>query len=79
MGLKFRRQFPLEPYMIDFVCIEKKLIIEIDGGQHSKQIEYDMKRTEYLNQLGYKVLRFWNSEIFNQFDAVLEEIRRYVV
>ena len=79
MGLKFRRQFPLEPYIVDFICLENKLIIEIDGGQHNERVKYDMKRTEYLNKLGYKVLRFWNSDIFNQFDIVLEEIRKHVI
>ena len=80
MGLKFRRQCPLGSYIVDFVCIEKKLIIEIDGGQHNeeKQEEYDKRRTNFLNDLGYDVLRFWNNEVLLQFDAVMEKIYQHV-
>ena len=76
MGLKFRRQCPLGLYVVDFVCIEKKLIIELDGGQHNEdtQQEYDKRRTEFLNSLGFNVIRFWNTEILLQFDTVLEQI-----
>lgn len=65
MGLKFRRQCPLGSYIVDFICIEKMLIIEIDGGQHNedKQQDYDQRRTEFLNGLSYHVLRFWNNEV----------------
>ena len=78
--LKFRRQCSIGNYIVDFICIEKKLIIEIDGGQHNdpEQRAYDEKRTAYLNQLGYKVLRFWNNEITLQFDAVMEQLFEYV-
>ena len=79
MGLKFRRQYPLGSYIVDFICIEKKLIIEIDGGQHNERVGHDMNRTKYFNKLGYIVLRFWNNEVFNQFELVLEEIRRHVI
>ncbi len=74
--LKFRRQCPIGNYIVDFICIEKKLIIKIDGGQHNdpEQRAYDEKRTAYLNQLGYKVVRFWNNEITLQFDAVMEQL-----
>ena len=76
MGLKFRRQCPLGPYIVDFVCIEKKLIIELDGGQHNedKQQDYDKRRTEFLNGLGFNVIRFWNNEILLQFDDVMAQI-----
>lgn len=76
LGLKFRRQCPLGSYIVDFVCIEKKLIIEIDGGQHNenKQQDYDKHRTEFLNGLGYNVIRFWNNEVLLQFDSVMEHI-----
>ncbi len=80
MGLKFRRQCPLGSYIVDFICIEKKLIIEIDGGQHNEpenQI-YDKRRTEFLNQSGYNVLRYWNNEILLQFDAVMDQIYKHV-
>ncbi|RUR18290.1 endonuclease domain-containing protein [Legionella sp. km535] len=77
-GFKFRRQCPLGNYIVDFVCFEKKLIIEIDGGQHNDftQQEYDNKRTDYLNHLGYEVLRFWNDEVQQQFDLVMDVIYR---
>ncbi len=78
--LKFRRQCPIGNYIVDFICIEKKLIIEIDGGQHNdpEQRAYDEKRTAYLNQLGYKVVRFWNNEIALQFDAVMDQLFDYM-
>jgi very-short-patch-repair endonuclease len=62
-------------YIVDFVCLEPKLIIELDGGQHGTQIEYDAKRSSYLNSLGFKVLRFWNNDVLQDIDAVLEFIR----
>lgn len=81
MGLKFRRQCPLGSYIVDFVCIEKKIIIEIDGGQHNEdeQRDYDKRRTEFLNGLGYHVLRFWNNEILLDFDAVMDQIYKHVI
>lgn len=71
-GFKFRRQLELGPYIADFVCIEKKLIVEADGGQHSEQ--QDVERTEHLQGLGYRVLRFWNHEVLTETEAVLEQI-----
>ena len=64
-GYKFLRQYPIKPYIVDFICREAKIIIEIDGGQHNqaKDIAYDKVRTDYLNKLGYKVIRFWNNDI----------------
>ena len=75
-GLKFRRQYPVENYIVDFVCNEKKLIIEVDGGQHNdkKQVEYDKKRTEFLEGKGYRVLRFWNCDIDNNIEGVYQTI-----
>ncbi len=72
MGLKFCRQSPMGSYIVDCICIEKKLIIEIDGGQHNEPEEqnYDNRRTEFLKSMGYNVLRFWNNEVSNQFDAM---------
>ena len=60
-------------YIVDFICKEAKIIIEIDGGQHNEpeNIEYDKTRTEYLNNLGYKVIRFWNNEIYENIEGVL--------
>ncbi len=73
-GFKFRRQQPIENYIVDFICFEKKLVIELDGGQHNEESakKYDQKRTEFLEKNGYKVLRFWNDEIFKNMDGVLD-------
>ena len=73
-SLKFRRQYPIGPYIVDFVCLNKKLIIELDGSQHLKQVAYDTERTEYLEYLGFRVLRFWNNEVLNQLPSVLRMI-----
>jgi len=74
LGYKFRRQVVIEPYIVDFVCLEAKLIIEADGGQHVEQPSYDEQRTAYLEGLGYRVLRFWNHEILNELESVLNQI-----
>ncbi len=73
-GIKFRRQQTIGGYIVDFVSMEHRLIIELDGGQHSEQIEYDERRTAFLNAQGYRVLRFWNNEALQQTEAVLEKI-----
>jgi len=73
-GFKFRRQYPIAPYIVDFICVEKRLIVEIDGGQHATMTEIDNTRTEFLNARGYRVLRFWNNEVLQQLDAVLAKI-----
>ncbi|BBA35440.1 uncharacterized protein sS8_3503 [Methylocaldum marinum] len=78
-GCKFRRQQPIGPYIADFLSLEPKLIIELDGGQHTEQQEQDNQRTRYLQALGYRVLRFWNHEVLNDLDAVLEAIRIAIV
>ncbi|TAL68757.1 MAG: endonuclease domain-containing protein [Bacteroidetes bacterium] len=77
LNLKFRRQEPIGSYIVDFVCLEKELVIEIDGGVHKEinQIEYDKVRTQYLQNLGFKVLRFWNNEIENNINKVLNVIK----
>lgn len=73
-GYKFRRQYVIEPYIVDFVCLETRLIIEADGSQHLRQEGEDRVRTEYLEALGYSVLRFWNDEILTNTQTVLESI-----
>ncbi|MFH0342783.1 MAG: endonuclease domain-containing protein [Chromatiales bacterium] len=78
-GVKFRRQQVLGPYVVDFLCLEPKLIIEVDGGQHAEQVSNDLQRTEYLKVLGYRVLRFWNHDVLGDPDAVLESIRAALV
>lgn len=79
LGCKFRRQQVIGPYIADFLCMEPKIIIEIDGGQHSEQQAYDQQRSLYLQQLGYKVLRFWNNQALQETEAVLEAIRLVVI
>lgn len=76
LGLKFKRQQPIGKYVVDFVCFDKKLIIELDGGQHNENenIINDNVRTKYLESLGYKVIRFWNNEITENIDGVVENI-----
>ncbi len=73
-GLKFRRQVIVGEYIVDFACFEAKLIIELDDGQHAENTHYDDKRTQYLTQQGFQVVRFWNHEVLNQLDAVLERV-----
>jgi very-short-patch-repair endonuclease len=75
LGLKFKRQKPMGRYIVDFVCLEQRLIIEIDGGQHAEQVDYDRRRDAWLRSHGFNVLRFWNSEVIQQLDEVLEQIR----
>ena len=72
LNYKFRRQFPIEPYIVDFICLELKLIIELDGSQHSNQIDKDTERTLFLNQRGFKVVRFWNNDLYNNLEGILE-------
>jgi very-short-patch-repair endonuclease len=73
-GFKFRRQQPLGKYIVDFVCFEKKLVIELDGGQHQEQQDYDAQRTEWLQTQGFRVLRFWNHQVLTETGAVLQAI-----
>jgi very-short-patch-repair endonuclease len=75
---KFRRQQPIGNYIVDFVCFEKKVIIELDGGQHTQQAEYDEARSEWLQERGYRVLRYWNHDVMKApyviMAKILEEI-----
>ena len=74
-GIKFRRQVPVGIYILDFVALSKKLVVEIDGSQHIElQQAYDNVRTEYLKQNGYTVLRFYNNDITNNIYSVLNKI-----
>jgi very-short-patch-repair endonuclease len=75
-GAKFRRQQPVENRIADFLCVEAKLIIELDGGQHGEQIAADVYRTRQLEAAGYTVLRFWNNDVLVNTEGVLKEIRR---
>ncbi|HQX27939.1 MAG TPA: ribosome maturation factor RimM [Alphaproteobacteria bacterium] len=73
-GCKFRRQHPIPPYIVDFFCEEIGLIVEVDGGQHTP--EKDAKRSEFLNQNNFKILRFWNNEVLGNIEGVLEMIKK---
>jgi len=77
-GLKFRRQHPIPPYIVDFICIEKKLIVELDGGQHADTIEYDENRTTFLESKGFTVIRFWNNEVLDNIDGLYEVLLTYL-
>ncbi|MDP2653431.1 MAG: DUF559 domain-containing protein [Candidatus Omnitrophota bacterium] len=71
---KFRRQAVIGHYIVDFACFEKKLVIEVDGGQH-RQSQSDHLRDEWLKQQGFQVLRFWNNDVLKNMDGVLQRIK----
>ena len=75
---KFRRQVPIDNYIVDFVSFEKKIIIELDGGQHAETTACDAARDAWLQGRGYKVLRFWDNEVFQNLEGILEVIRRNI-
>jgi very-short-patch-repair endonuclease len=76
LNLKFRRQRPIGPYFADFVCMEVRLVIELDGGQHldAPAQNHDAARSRFMSDLGYQTLRFWNHDVLTQTEAVLEKI-----
>ena len=76
---KFRRQHPYGDYILDFVCLERRVGIELDGSQHIDAATYDENRSRFLQLAGFRVLRFWNSDVFHELDGVLEVIRRELV
>ena len=71
LGVSFRRQHAIGKFIVDFICLEKNLIIELDGSHHLEQEEYDNKRTKYLEEQGYQVIRFWNNEVTNNIEGVM--------
>jgi len=75
-GYKFRRQFTIEPYIVDFLCFSHNLIVELDGGHHNEvnQVIYDKKRSNYLEARGFVILRFWNNQVLGEMKTVLNEI-----
>lgn len=73
-GYKFKRQTPIGPFIVDFVCMEHGLVIEVDGGQHQENAGYDEARSAWLDRQGFEVLRFWNHEVMGNTEAVLETI-----
>ena len=74
-GFKFKRQEPIGRFIVDFVCHEQKLIVELDGGQHAESRD-DEKRTAFLNQRGYIVIRFWNHDVLQNIEGILDSIKR---
>ena len=72
-GHKFKRQLPIDNYIVDFACLTSRLIVEADGGQHNESVK-DERRDAYLRRQGFRILRFWNNEIFNEEEAVMVRI-----
>ena len=77
--VNFRRQHAIGNYIVDFVSIKHKLIIELDGSQHLEQTEYDNERTKYLESQGYRVIRFWNNQVEKEMDGVIREIKNILI
>jgi len=75
-GVRFNRQFPIGPFICDFVSRTEKLIIEVDGGQHAVDVANDEARTAYLEAQGYRVIRFWNNDVLERIEGVVAEIER---
>jgi adenine-specific DNA-methyltransferase len=75
-GHRFRRQVPIGPYIADFACLDPRVVVEVDGGQHAKDKNYDTKRDAFLTGQGFRVLRFWANDVLTQTDGVLEVIYR---
>ena len=73
-GYKFRRQQPLGRYIVDFVCLEKRVVVEVDGGQHAQQAALDAERDRWLRDEGFVVLRFWNHDVLKNIDVVKEQV-----
>ena len=78
-GCKFRRQHPPDDFILDFVCLERRVVVELDGSQHADASDYDTARTRKLDKDGFELLRFWNNEVFQNLDGVLEAIRQCLV
>ena len=75
-GVRFNRQVPIGPYICDFVARGAKLVIELDGGQHGSQADYDSARTDFLSARGYRVIRFWNNDVLGNLDGVATTIEQ---
>ena len=72
--VRFRRQVPIGPYVADFACLPLRIVIELDGGQHGEALDYDTTRTSYLERQGFRVLRFWNRQVFTERPVVMDAI-----
>ena len=73
-GAKFRRQYPIGHFIVDFCCFEQRPVVELDGGQHADAGRFDQRRSDFLVAKGYRVLRFWNNDVTENIDGVLERI-----
>ncbi|MDO8750034.1 MAG: endonuclease domain-containing protein [Dehalococcoidia bacterium] len=73
-GHKFRRQRPIGPYIVDFVCLQRRLVIEVDGSQHMQRASLDARRDAWLASVGFMVLRFWDNQVLNEMAAVTEAV-----
>ena len=78
-GRKVRRQYVIGSYIVDFVFLEDRLVVELDGGQHAEQVDRDARRTAWLEMKGFRVLRFWNHEVLANLEGVLEVIRQVLL
>ena len=80
LGVRFRRQHPIGHYIVDFVCLEKKLVLEVDGGQHNEEPgnQQDAERTAWLESEGYRVIRFWNNDVFSNMDGVGQRLAQFL-
>jgi very-short-patch-repair endonuclease len=76
LGRSFTKQFPIGGFVADFACRSAKLIVEVDGGQHDRLVRADAARTQVIEAFGYKVIRYWNSDVMENLDGVLEDILR---
>ena len=74
-GAKFRRQWPIAKFIVDFCCSERRLVVEIDGGQHADN-KNDLERTKLLEELGYRVIRFWNNDVMENIEGVIERLTK---
>lgn len=77
-GVKFRRQVPIGPFIVDFLCVEAGLIVEIDGDSHSRQIAYDRRRTMYLEEQGYRVIRLANREVLDNLEGAMKMVAQHL-
>ncbi len=73
-GHRFRRQQPLGQYIVDFVCLDRRLIVEVDGGHHVEQVGRDEQRTAWLDSQGFRVLRFWNNQVLTEIEGITQAI-----
>jgi very-short-patch-repair endonuclease len=78
-GARFRQQFPIGPYIVDFLCLQRRLIIEIDGGQHATNVAADAARTTWLASQSFHVMRFWNNDVSDNLDGVIDTIYRWLL